>query len=138
MSDILIDISASDDWSKDEITLVEKILLFSFKALSNKKLTEISVRLTGDEEIKLLKAEHENVKDRCVVIGAIPESETLNVMADFLKNNGIKYEQIEKEVIGIWDWQGRYIQKDIKGLPGKLYLIRYSDGSYDKVLLMKQ
>ena len=46
MSDILIDISASDDWSKDEITLVEKILLFSFKALSNKKLTEISVRLT--------------------------------------------------------------------------------------------
>ena len=54
MSDILIDISASDDWSKDEITLVEKILLFSFKALSNKKLTEISVRLTGDEEIKLL------------------------------------------------------------------------------------
>ena len=58
MSDILIDISASDDWSKDEITLVEKILLFSFKALSNKKLTEISVRLTGDEEIKLLNKQY--------------------------------------------------------------------------------
>ena len=58
MSDILIDISASDDWNKDEITLVEKILLFSFKALSNKKLTEISVRLTGDEEIKLLNKQY--------------------------------------------------------------------------------
>ena len=36
----------------------EKILLFSFKALSNKKLTEISVRLTGDEEIKLLNKQY--------------------------------------------------------------------------------
>ena len=58
MSDILIDISASDEWNKDEISLVEKILLFSFKALSNKKLTEISVRLTGDEEIKLLNKQY--------------------------------------------------------------------------------
>jgi hypothetical protein len=52
---------------------------------------------------------------------------------------GVEENQIEKEVIGIWDWQGRYIQKDIKGLePNKLYLIRYNDGSYDKVFLMKQ
>ena len=51
----------------------------------------------------------------------------------------IEENEREKEVIGIWDWQGRYIQKDIKGLTGdKLYLIRYNDGSYDKVLLMKQ
>ena len=41
---------------------------------------------------------------------------------------------IEKEPISIWDWQGRYIQKDIKGLESnKLYLIRYSDGSYTKI-----
>jgi hypothetical protein len=50
---------------------------------------------------------------------------------------GIEENALEKEVIGVWDWQGRYIQKDIKGLTG-LYLIRYSDGSYDKVFLMKQ
>ena len=52
---------------------------------------------------------------------------------------GIEEETIEREVIGVWDWQGRYIQKDMKGLPGdKLYLIRYSDNTYDKVLIMKQ
>ena len=51
---------------------------------------------------------------------------------------GIEEETIEREVIGVWDWQGRYIQKDI-GLPGnKLYLIRYNDNTYDKVLIMKQ
>ena len=47
----------------------------------------------------------------------------------------IEENQIEKEILGIWDWSGRYIQKDIKGLPAnKLYLIRYTDGSYSKVL----
>jgi hypothetical protein len=52
---------------------------------------------------------------------------------------GIEEETIEREVIGVWDWHGHYIQKDMKGLPGdKFYLIRYSDNTYDKVLLMKQ
>ena len=52
---------------------------------------------------------------------------------------GIEEETIEREVIGVWDWHGRYIQKDMKGLPGdKFYLIRYSDNTYDKVSLMKQ
>ena len=46
---------------------------------------------------------------------------------------GIEDESLEREVIGVWDWQGRYIQKDIKGLPGELYLIRYNDGSYKKI-----
>jgi len=46
----------------------------------------------------------------------------------------IEENKIEKEVIGVWDWQGRYIQKDMKGLSGdKLYLIRYTDGSYKKI-----
>jgi hypothetical protein len=52
---------------------------------------------------------------------------------------GIEENEIEKEVLGVWDWQGRYIQENMEGLSGdKLYLIRYSDGSYDKVFLMKQ
>lgn len=46
----------------------------------------------------------------------------------------IEENEIQREVIGVWDWQGRYIQKDIEGLPGNtLYLIRYNDGSYNKV-----
>jgi len=51
---------------------------------------------------------------------------------------GIEENEIQREVIGVWDWQGRYIQKDIKGLTSnKLYLIRYNDGTYDKAFLMK-
>lgn len=51
----------------------------------------------------------------------------------------IEEEVLEKEVEGIWDWGGNYISKDIKLLaPANLYLIRYSDGSYEKVFLMKQ
>ena len=51
----------------------------------------------------------------------------------------IEEEVLEKEVEGIWDWSGNYIAKNIKLLaPANLYLIRYSDGSYEKVFLMKQ
>jgi len=52
-----------------------------------------------------------------------------------LSTLSIEENEIEKEVLGVWDWQGRYIQKDIKGLPSNklLYLIRYSDGSYKKI-----
>ena len=58
MSNILIDISASNKWRKEEVSLVKKILLFSFKSLSDEKYTEISVRLTDDEEIKLLNKQY--------------------------------------------------------------------------------
>ena len=58
MSNILIDISASNEWRKEEVSLVKKILLFSFKSLSDEKYTEISVRLTDDEEIKLLNKQY--------------------------------------------------------------------------------
>lgn len=66
---------------------------------------------------------------------------TQRIQWTFISRLGImdvEENEIEKEVLGVWDWQGRYIQKDIKGLANKLYLIRYSDGSYDKVFLMKQ
>lgn len=44
-----------------------------------------------------------------------------------------------KEIIGVWDWQGRYMEKHIKHIKHNgLYVIRYNDGSFDKVLLMIQ
>ena len=58
MSNILIDISASNEWNKEEVSLVKKILLFSFNSLSDEKCIEISVRLTGDEEIKSLNKQY--------------------------------------------------------------------------------
>ena len=40
-----------------------------------------------------------------------------------------------KQVIGVFDFLGRYIQKDIIGLEsGKLYLIKYNDGTIKKLL----
>ena len=45
----------------------------------------------------------------------------------------------EKTIIGIWNWEGDYMSKDIKELKvNELYVIRYSDGSYDKVYLIGQ
>lgn len=45
----------------------------------------------------------------------------------------------EKSIIGIWNWEGDYMSKDIKELKtNELYVIRYSDGSYDKVYLVEQ
>jgi hypothetical protein len=43
---------------------------------------------------------------------------------------------VNKEVIGVFDFLGRYLQKEIAGLePNNLYLIRYNDGSTQKVFL---
>lgn len=51
----------------------------------------------------------------------------------------IEEEVLEKEVEGIWDWGGNYMPKDIKLLaPNNFYIIRYTDGSYEKVFLTKQ
>ena len=49
---------------------------------------------------------------------------------------GIEEHSIKREVIGVWDWRGRYISKDIHVIPSdnKLYLIKYNDGTYKKVV----
>lgn len=44
---------------------------------------------------------------------------------------------VNKEVIGVFDLLGRYIQNDIIGLEsGKLYLIKYNDGTIKKLLFI--
>ncbi|MGB1569807.1 MAG: hypothetical protein ACPG89_01930 [Schleiferiaceae bacterium] len=55
-----------------------------------------------------------------------------------IKNStvGINEENISPEIIEIWDWQGRLLQKDFKELSrDQLYIIKYSDGSVRKVFL---
>ena len=43
---------------------------------------------------------------------------------------------VNKEVLGVWDFLGRYVQEDILGLePNKPYLIRYTDGTTEKIFL---
>ena len=49
---------------------------------------------------------------------------------------GIEEFEVKKEVLGVYDMMGSYIQKDIEGLPsGKLYLIEYNTG-FEKVFLL--
>jgi len=50
--------------------------------------------------------------------------------------NVIEFIKNDKEVASVWDFLGRYIQKDIIGLEtDKLYLIKYNDGSTQKIFL---
>lgn len=39
----------------------------------------------------------------------------------------------EKEIIGIWNWKGRYMGKHIKHITSGLYVIRYNNGKIDKI-----
>ncbi len=46
----------------------------------------------------------------------------------------IEENEVQREVIGVWDWQGRYMGKDIKSLNNSgLYVIRYSNGTSEKI-----
>ena len=43
---------------------------------------------------------------------------------------------VSKEVVGVWDFIGRFVQEDVFGLePNKYYIIRYSDGTAEKIFL---
>lgn len=51
-----------------------------------------------------------------------------------LSTLGVEENDIEKEVLGIWDWQGRYMGKHINHINHSgLYVIRYNDGSSEKI-----
>jgi len=51
-----------------------------------------------------------------------------------LSTLGVEENVIEKEVLGIWDWQGRYMGKHINHINHSgLYVIRYNDGSSEKI-----
>lgn len=66
------------------------------------------------------------------LIGSMNFQWTFNVY----QTSGIGLDEnlLEKEISDIWDWQGRPITKQE---PGKLYIIRYTDGSFEKVFLAK-
>ena len=43
----------------------------------------------------------------------------------------------DKTPVGVWNISGQYIQEDTKDLPaGQLYLVRYSDGSFQKLWIV--
>jgi probable rRNA maturation factor len=136
VSGILIDISASDEWDKDEISLVEKILLFSFKALSNKKLTEISVRLTGDEEIKLLNKQYRD------------KNSSTNVLSFPLLNDAIHPEASEMlgDIVISKDTvlrEAKNLKKSFEqhlshlGIHGLLHLMGFSHDKENEALIME-
>lgn len=64
------------------------------------------------------------------LIGSINFQWTFNVYQT--SGIGLDENQLEKEISHIWDWQGRPVTKQE---PGKFYIIRYTDGSFEKVFL---
>ena len=73
----MIDISLTDDWSKEESLLVKNILIGALDNLENQDNEEISVLLTNDYEIRKLNKKYRNV------------NKTTNVLS-FPMNNKIK------------------------------------------------
>ena len=136
MSDILIDISASDDWSKDEITLVEKILLFSFKALSNKKLTEISVRLTGDEEIKLLNKQYRDKNSSTNVLSFPSLNDSIHPEAnEMLGDIVISKDTVLREAKNLKKSFEQHLSH--LGIHGLLHLMGFSHDKENEALIME-
>ena len=48
---------------------------------------------------------------------------------------GIEENQIDRKVLAVWDWNGQFIQKDLKDLKsGNWYVVQYNDG-FEKVFI---
>ena len=136
MSDILIDISASDDWNKDEISLVEEILLFSFKALSNKKFTEISVRLTGDEEIKLLNKQYRDKNSSTNVLSFSSLNDSMHPEAsEMLGDIVISKDTVLREAKNLKKSFEQHLSH--LGIHGLLHLMGFSHDKENEALIME-
>ena len=136
MSDILIDISASDEWNKDEISLVEEILLFSFKALSNKKFTEISVRLTGDEEIKLLNKQYRDKNSSTNVLSFSSLNDSMHPEAsEMLGDIVISKDTVLREAKNLKKSFEQHLSH--LGIHGLLHLMGFSHDKENEALIME-
>lgn len=136
MSNILIDISASDEWNKKEVSLVRKILLFSFKSLSNKKLTEISVRLTGDEEIQKLNKQFRDKNSPTNVLSFCSLNNSSHPDAsDILGDIVISKDTVLREA----NESSKNFEQHLShlGIHGLLHLLGYSHDKEKEALIME-
>ena len=73
----MIDISLTDDWSKEESLLVKNILIGALDNLENQDNDEISVLLTNDYEIRKLNKKYRNVNKTTNVL-SFPMNNKIN------------------------------------------------------------
>ena len=73
----MIDISLTDDWSKEESLLVKKVLIGALDNLENQDNEEISVRLTNDYEIRKLNRKYRNI-DKTTNVLSFPMNNKIN------------------------------------------------------------
>ena len=73
----MIDISLTDDWSKEESLLVKNILIGALDNLENQDNEEISVLLTNDYEIRKLNKKYRNVNKTTNVL-SFPMNNKIN------------------------------------------------------------
>ena len=136
MSNILIDISASEEWGKGEISLIKKILLFSYKSLSNKKLIEVSVRLTGDEEIQMLNKQYRDKNSPTNVLSFCSLNKTNDPDAsDLLGDIVISKDTVLREVGD----SSKNFEQHLSHLAihGLLHLLGYSHDKEIEALIME-
>ena len=73
----MIDISLTDDWSKEESLLVKNILIGALDNVENQDNEEISVLLTNDYEIRKLNKKYRNVNKTTNVL-SFPMNNKIN------------------------------------------------------------
>ena len=136
MSNILIDISASNEWNKEEVSLVKKILLFSFNSLSDEKCIEISVRLTGDEEIKSLNKQYrdKNISTNVLSFPSLNDSihpEAFEILGDIV----ISKDTVIKEAQN----SNKSFEQHLShlGIHGLLHLMGFSHEKENDALIME-
>ena len=136
MSDILIDISASNEWTKEEISFVKEILTISFNSMSKKKFKEISVRLTGDKEIKKLNKQYRNKNSPTNVLSFCSLSDfnhpdTLEMLGDIV----ISKDTILREAKNSKKNFNQHLTHI--GIHGLLHLLGYSHDKEKEALIME-
>ena len=136
MSDILINISASNEWTKKEISFVKEILTISFNSMSKKKSKEISVRLTGDKEIKKLNKQYRNKNSSTNVLSFCSLSDfnhpdALEILGDIV----ISKDTILREAKNSKKNFNQHLTHI--GIHGLLHLLGYSHDKEKEALIME-
>ena len=136
MSDILINISASNEWTKEEISFVKEILTISFNSMSKEKSKEISVRLTGDKEIKKLNKQYRNKNSSTNVLSFCSLSDfnhpdALEILGDIV----ISKDTILREAKNSKKNFNQHLTHI--GIHGLLHLLGYSHDKEKEALIME-
>ena len=132
----MIDISLTDDWSKEESLLVKNILIGALDNLENQDNEEISVLLTNDYEIRKLNKKYRNVNKTTNVLSFPMNNKINNLGNKMLGDIVISKDTLLKESKEKKKDLGRSDQPSLISHAQKIFDVvtqRYSFRSYSKL-----